>query len=65
MRGLGIASLLAGLAGVFAGPRAPVASTSDVIRFGFRQRHPKRAMTTAEAKRQARKLRNVRARTAK
>ncbi len=64
MRGLGIASLLAGLAGVFAGPRVPVASTSDVIRFGFRQ-HAKRAVTAAEAKRQARKLRNVRARTAK
>ena len=65
MRRLGLASMLAGLAGVFAGPRPPVHSTNDVIRFGFRQRHPKRAMTAAEAKRQARKLRNVRARAAK
>lgn len=64
MRRLGLASMLAGLAGLFSGPRAPVASTHDVIRFGFRQ-HAKRAMTAAEAKRQARKLRNVRARAAK
>lgn len=60
MRRFGLGALLAVLTGMF----APVASTHDVIRFGFRQ-HAKRTTTVAQAKREGRKRRNVRARTAK